>query len=77
MYFTCSLSTMVTMMIVLCCTVVRGFTTNLPPRSTFVGHRTLTNAPVTTTSLCMNIETVQTKENIRVGVIGTSLGFIL
>lgn len=69
MYFA---NTIPTMMIVLCWTVAtHGFTTNIPPRSTFIGDRTLTNAPVrTTTSLFMNIETVQTKENIRVGVIG-------
>jgi hypothetical protein len=69
MYFT---NTIPTMMIVLCWTVTtHGFTTNIPPRSTFIGDRTLTNIPViTTTSIFMNIETVKTKENIRVGVIG-------
>lgn len=52
--------------------VTNGFTTNLPPRSTFMGVRTSSsNTPTSTkTLLYMNIETVPQKENIRVGVIG-------
>ena len=72
MYFANSI--MLTMMITMCwmAVVTNGFTTNLPPRSTFFGVQT--SAPVTTaTSLFMNIESVKTKENIRVGVIGTWL----
>jgi hypothetical protein len=55
----------------LCCIIVSvAFTTNVPPRSTFIGSRTLATYAPASTSLFMNIETVATKENIRVGVIG-------